>query len=247
VQIDTYIDALKSDGAILAATAEARGLDSPVTTCPDWQLRDLLTHVGSVHRWANAYVADRLSSPVPLGAAGGIVGPGDETLVDWFRDGHATLVRTLETADPALACWTFLPAASPLMFWARRQAHETAIHRADCEAGFGPIPQFDASFAADGIDELVMGFAPTPRAKVHAERRRVLSVETTDTNDAWAIGLGPDGIDSRRGDDNGDGRMVGPAADLYLVLWNRLALENAGIAVSGDADLASLWAVSLRI
>jgi uncharacterized protein (TIGR03083 family) len=247
VEIDAYIEVLRRDGAILAATAEARGLDSPVTTCPDWQLRDLLTHVGSVHRWANAHVAEGLANRAPLGGAGGVVAPGDDALVDWFRDGHATLVRTLGGADPALSCWTFLPATSPLMFWTRRQAHETAIHRVDSEAGFGPISRFDASFAADGIDELVMGFAPTPRAKVGAERRRVLSVETTDTDDAWAIGLGPDGIDSRRAKETGDGRLVGPAADLYLVLWNRLALDHSGIAVSGDLDLASLWATSLRV
>lgn len=36
-------------------------------------------------------------------------------------------------------CWTFLDAPSPLAFWARRQAHETAIHRADAQlAADGP-------------------------------------------------------------------------------------------------------------
>ena len=36
-----------------------------------------------------------------------------------------------------MRCFAFLPAPSPLAFWARRQAHETGIHRADVEsAGF---------------------------------------------------------------------------------------------------------------
>ena len=55
---------------------------------------------------------------------------------------------TLRTADPAVRCWTFLPAPSPLAFWARRQAHETAIHRADAQLAAGPVTPFAADFAA---------------------------------------------------------------------------------------------------
>src|SRR5207253_4063893 len=61
--------------------------------------------------------------------------PADAALLAWFRDGHAALVGTLESAPPDLKCFTFLPAPSALAFWARRQAHETGIHqigRASC-------------------------------------------------------------------------------------------------------------------
>src|SRR5262249_60086760 len=60
--------------------------------------------------------------------------------------------------------WTFLEAPSPVAFWARRQAHETAIHRVDADqaaAGAGKAgggAPFTPRFAADGIDELIMGF-----------------------------------------------------------------------------------------
>jgi len=39
----------------------------------------------------------------------------------------------LSAAPPDLRCWTFLPAPSPLAMWARRQAHETTVHRVDAE------------------------------------------------------------------------------------------------------------------
>jgi uncharacterized protein (TIGR03083 family) len=71
-----------------------------------------------------------------------LAGPGDAELLGWFRDGHAELVRALRSADPRLSCWTFLPAPSSLAFWARRQAHETAIHRADAESAAGPVTRF---------------------------------------------------------------------------------------------------------
>src|SRR6202044_1362579 len=82
----------------------------------------------------------------------------DPDLLSWFRAGHAALVETLSGADPAVQCATFMPAPSPLAFWARRQAHETAIHRADAESADGTVPQYPPGFAADGIDELIMGF-----------------------------------------------------------------------------------------
>jgi hypothetical protein len=41
---------------------------------------------------------------------------------------------------------------------APRQAHETAIHRADAQSAAGTKPEYPAEFAADGINELIMGF-----------------------------------------------------------------------------------------
>ena len=53
---------------------------------------------------------------------------------------------------------------APREFWARRQAHETTIHRADAvAAGLGRRPRsaeldLDPAFAVDGLDELLTGF-----------------------------------------------------------------------------------------
>src|SRR5262249_53658636 len=64
-------------------------------------------------------------------------------LPGWFREGHAALVQALSVAGPDLNCWAFLAAPSPLAFWARRQAHETAIHRVD--AGQAAVTPGDAA------------------------------------------------------------------------------------------------------
>jgi uncharacterized protein (TIGR03083 family) len=154
-----HIRALELDGQALAAAADLAGLHAAVPSCPGWQVRDLLRHIGYVHRWAADYVteqrlemADELSEAEQLSG-----GPPDDKLISWFGDGHAALVAALTAAAPDLACWTFLPAPSPLAFWARRQAHETAIHRADAELASGQVIAFAAEFAADGVDELVIG------------------------------------------------------------------------------------------
>ena len=71
------------------------------------------------------------------------------------------LADALAAAPDDLECWTFLPAPSPRAMWARRQAHETAIHRVDAELAAGtPVWRCDAAFAADGVDELLTCFVP---------------------------------------------------------------------------------------
>jgi len=178
--------------------------------------------------------------------------PDDADLVRWFRAGHARLVEALSTADPALECWTWLPAPSPLAHWARRQAHETSIHRVDAELAAGVTPSVPyPTFAADGVDELLTCFVPRRSKRLAVEAPRTLAVRATDTSAAWTLTFGPDGVtvttDTGTADtgttDAGDGadcELRGAAADLYLTLWNRLD-NPASLEVAGDeAVLAHL-------
>src|SRR5262249_46760911 len=150
-----------------------------------------------------AHVADRRLEPLDGYSSLVSKWPDDRALVEWFRDGHAALVRVLEHADPDLTCWSFLPAPSPLAFWARRQAHETGIHRADAECANGTLTSYDPAFARDGIDELLLAFLPRPRTKFRADPPRTLLVHSTDTPGDWLVRVGPDGIDVTTEPDNG--------------------------------------------
>src|SRR5262249_17763118 len=129
-----YVGALRREGELLADAAQRAGLAAAVPSCPGWAVRDLLRHTGYVHRWATGFVAEGLTRPG--GASEEEIlgqGPADAELPGWFREGHAALVGALGAAGPGLNCWAFLPAPSPLAFWARRQAHETAIHQVDAD------------------------------------------------------------------------------------------------------------------
>ena len=254
----------------MAAAAGRAGLAAAVPSCPSWQVKDLLRHTGYIHRWAAQHIAERARQIIDGPSEPEILrgGAADENLLDWFRAGHASLVRTLTTADPAVECAAFMPAPSPLAFWTRRQAHETAIHRADAELAAGPeltdgpelttgpAPRYPADFAADGIDELITGFGQRRKYQPQAGPAPdggLLRVIAADTGDAWSI-------EARQGflqpchetaaaavADGAACTVSGPASGLYLYLWNRAGAAEAGVTVTGNPALLASWQASVKI
>lgn len=250
MEIAEHIAALRREGAALAASADAAGLAAEVPSCPGWTVADLLRHTGGVHRWAAANVTRGGRTPMTPAEKGSFMesSPGDTALLDWFRHGHAVLVDLLAGTDPEWECWSFLPSPSPLAFWARRQAHETTIHRADADLAAGIRSDFAPGLAADGIDELVCGFAVQPGERLHRETVRTVAIIATDTGDTWTAAEGPEGFTARRGSaaaTASDCTLSGPAARLYTMLWNRTGDE--GIDVAGDATFPEHWRASMRV
>ncbi|MFF7972542.1 maleylpyruvate isomerase family mycothiol-dependent enzyme [Streptomyces sp. NPDC007905] len=235
-----FLTTLDREGRLLAAAAAAAGTDAKVPTCPEWQVGDLLRHTGAVHRWAAALVAEGHTAPRPLSDGPDLDGA---ELVAWYRDSHRLLVDTLAAAPADVECWTFHPAPcpSPLAFWLRRQAHETAVHRYDAEAARGgTASSIAADFAADGIDELLRGFHARARSRVRTDRKRVLRVRAVDAGaDAvWTVRLSEEPpVTSRDASGEAEAELAGPAAQLYLALWNRAPVPS----VTGDRSLEALW------
>jgi len=240
MEVAEHVERIRADGAALRDAAEVAGPDAPVPSCPDWTVRDLVRHVGMVHRWAAAQVRDALPAERPESETTG-PWPADADLFRWFADGHQALVGTLAAAPADVACWHFLPAPSPLAFWARRQAHETGIHRADADLAAGRRPEFPPEFAADGIDELVTGFAARRSSPLRDGPPGMLAVEAVDAGRRWPVPIGTD-----PGDRAPDCVVRGSASDLYLALWNRgdLAALRAG---DDPAGLVDRWQRSVTV
>lgn len=260
--IGFHVDCLEREGALLADAAARAGLAAPVPSCPDWQVRDLLAHTGHVHSWAAGIVGRPSTGPAPKPDEQEVLrqAPDGAALLDWYREQHAALVQTLRSADPDVDCWAFLPVSSPLAFWARRQAHETAIHRTDAELAAGgggaagegtpgAVTPHTAKFAADGVDELLAGFlARNMRAGRWHGRPGVLGVHADDGpagQAGWLVTTGPDGPAVARGTGRADCDVTGPAAALYLALWNRAPVT--GLRVEGDAALLAELRSGLQI
>jgi uncharacterized protein (TIGR03083 family) len=245
MRIEDHLASLEHEGALLIGAAEAAGPDAPVPCCPDWRVRDLVHHTGGVHRWATSFVWDKRTDPRDPPEESFFTSPSDATLGEWFREGHAALVHALRTADPELACWSFLPAPSPLAFWARRQAHETAIHRIDAQQTVGEVTEVPAAFAADGIAELLEGFFARSRGSLVADPPVSLGVRTEDTAQTWTIHIGQDGRRITTGTEPADLVLTGSSEALYLALWNRSDL--AAVHAEGDRTVWKLWQDKARI
>jgi uncharacterized protein (TIGR03083 family) len=230
VETDAHLEYLAGEAAKLGEAAARAALSEPVPGCPDWTVRDLVGHVGMVHRWATNIVANGLAQPDGETAQA----PADPELLDWYAEGHRALVATLESAPPDLACFAFLPAPSPLAFWARRQLHETTIHRADAQAAAGIPVSIDDAPARDGIEEMLLGFA---------KRRREFQPGTvhldTPGGQGWLLTLSADGVTAApaASDVRADATVGGDAGQIYLWLWNR----PADVTITGNPAVADRW------
>lgn len=228
---DEYGDGIGSAATVLRANATSSGLTAAVPTCPGWTVADLVRHQGVVHRWA----AGTLSGEEPDARAHETAAESVPNLLDWFDDGATHLLDVLSKTAEDWDGWFFLRSdRSPRDGWARRQCHETTIHAVDVMAArLGRPPTddevwFSPALAADGIDELVMSFAPRRSSGLRSEVPVTIEITTTDTQDSWTVEVGAERATVTRGaaDGSADVRWTGSARDLYLLVWNRLGDGN---------------------
>ena len=229
-------EALGDACAVLRSNAVSAGLDAAVPTCPGWSVRDLVTHVGLVHRWATAHL--RGEQPATDDAVRAQAAASGDLLA-WFDDGMVDLLNAIANAPADLQAWFFLPDAPPPRdAWLRRQVHETTIHAIDAMAArLGRAPAASEVWvptwlAADGIDELLTGFVARRRYAPTSRQPRTTLVRATDADRAWEVRTDPDGAQISRVASDGDADLIvaGAARPLYLALWNRGDAPDGGDA-----------------
>ena len=245
MEIPEHLAALREQGELLAAAAERVDHAATVPGAPAWQVADLIRHVGLVHRWAAGAVREGRQDATAYGSDDGSDVAG-AALVEWFRAGHAALVETLAAADPAVQCFTFLPAPSPVAFWARRQTPETGIHRADGASAGGPVTPFAVALALDGLDEIIAGFGGRRSSEWTAPQRTLGLLPTDAPADGWLVHVGAAGSTPVRSPEAAAGAecvVRGTASDLYLLLWNRAAVAEIG----GDPEVLAAWSKRVRV
>lgn len=249
MRTDEHIARLRDEGRRLVDLVETADLTATVPTCPEWTVGELARHVGRVHRWATAYVRDAIPDAMSAEQEELTWGrmPEDKELPEWLRDGHHALVAALQAAPENLECFTFLPAPSALAFWARRQHHETTIHRVDAQRSVPSLTADDrvpAASAVDGVDELLCGFFSRRRNRLRSTDPQSLAVVATDTDAAWMVYFGPEGswAELSTFPDGADASVRGTAESLYIGLWNRGELE-----FEGDPELISRWRELARV
>ncbi|WP_089014203.1 maleylpyruvate isomerase family mycothiol-dependent enzyme [Micromonospora inositola] len=248
LSLEDHLAALVRSGAALREAAAAAGFDATVPTCPGWDVTELVTHQGMVHRWAAANLRGDTDHDTSASQA---EGKAAADLLRWYSDGLATLVDTLHVRAEDVQAMVFLKdAPPPRRFWARRQAHETTIHSVDAiSAVHGRWPgasdvDIDPVLAADGIDELLTGFITRGKGRLHSVEPYSVMVRTDDTGHAWMVRISEGPIVTTPGEaKRADVVFSGTAVQVYLSLWNR-ADE---IATEGRSDVVDQWRSQIQI
>ncbi len=248
---DELVAVAQAESAALSDQAERVLLSDPVPTCPEWSVRQLLQHIGGVQRWATAIVAGARTRWPSAEEEAALFAAPDENLVGWFLSGAVRLADALRDAPDDLQAAVFLRNADgPRHFWARRQAHETTIHRVDVlSARLGRIPStaeagIRTALALDGIDELITGFVPRRSSRLRTDEPFLVVVRATDTDAAWTVRVSdqPPTVD-RGADPAAHSVITGSAAALYLGLWNR----GDDVAENGTVDALGHWRQQVRV
>jgi len=248
---DEFFAEIGASAARLADIVKSNDQDLPVPTCPDWNLRQLATHVGRVHRWAAEIVTTRATERVAFDSVpDGKFPAAAAERAAWINAGAARVVAAIMDAGDE-PVWAFGELA-PATFWARRQAHETAVHRIDAELAVGQAVRLDAGLAADGIDEWLgmvagRGYRGADAAKALPAGARLQLRATApgapaaDAAAEWVVGNTGAGLSLEPGSGPADVSVSGPADRLLLALVRRAPADDPALAVTGTATLFSGW------
>lgn len=234
---DELVEALRREAAAFAG-ATAGAMDTPVPACPGWDVRQVVNHLGRVHRWVTGMVRTRATARAEF--------PPRPPVVDteWFVEGATELASALEEAGPDVPMWT-MAAGGTSRFWFRREAVETAVHRVDVQQATGPADAVETELALAGIDEALDVFL-SPRAgglggSVH--------LHTTDSRHGeWIVRDDPggSGLLVGHGHEKGDVALRGTAGDLLLWLWGR-DIPGDRLEPFGDEAILDRWRANLSL
>jgi uncharacterized protein (TIGR03083 family) len=238
----SYLASLRADAELLLEAAGG-ALDRPVPTCPGWTCERLVGHIGRVHRWTAGWVATGASPDVERPPAG-------REVVAWARAGVDEIVAALAVGadEGQVETWA---GPQPAMFWPRRMAVETALHRFDAQAAVDRGRPVGTPLAVDAIDELFTVILPWRGTGDLGGSGETIHLHATDPDldldggGEWLVTLGENGVTVDHVHAKGDVAVRGSASDLLLLLWNRVDTDR--FQVFGDQALLARWRTSVTI
>lgn len=255
---ERFLDEIVLHTTAFTEAAHTAGQAARVPTCPEWTVRDLTEHLGGVHRWCAGTVARPGERLVRRGTADAPMPEADDEVSTWLLAGAASVTRAIREAGEDTLVGGF-GTMVPVSFWARRQCHETLVHRADAElaAGLPVLADVDPVIAADAVDEHLEMVARSARRRPDlGADGATLHLHATDegldgaTHGAaesdhglgeWVVTLDPEGPRVEHAHRRSDAAVRGPARALLTVLTGRERPEDVGVDVLGAAELLERW------
>ncbi len=238
---DDMLELIEGRSAVFREAVRGGDLGARVPGCPDWSVRDLVGHLGKVHRFWGAVVA-----------AGPAQGPPEETsvagrepsgdLLEWSAESTGTLLAALRAAGPDRECWTWWPASGqPTTSGtvARHQVQEAAVHAFDAQQAVGRAAALPADVALEGVAEfLEVGYGAMGGWKPWPHESAVVGWVAQE-GPSWRLALSEGGgaRTTSAGTQDAAATVHGPASDLVLALYGRIPLGR--LRVEGDREAVS--------
>jgi uncharacterized protein (TIGR03083 family) len=251
---ERYDAEIEASTAGLAEILAENDQSLPIPTCPEWTLRQLVTHVGRAHRWAAEITRTRSDTFIPFREVpdGKLPDERDEQCA-WLRAGAVRIVDAVREAGSDLV-WSFT-GLTPAGYWIRRMAHETLVHGADAQIATGaePEPLIEAEVAADAIDEWLMLLTGGILGNSGEWTKALpggtgLHIHATDDGlgdrGEWMVRHDAPGLTVEPGHGKGAAALTGPAASLLLVLMRRRPVSDPAVTVYGDSAVVDGWLAS---
>lgn len=236
---EEYLDAIERETRRFREVLAGQPAGIRVPSCPDWDVDDLVWHLGGEvqHFWAWIIA----HSPEPPDEYAEPQRPeGRRALLAALDRAHGDLMLRLRNADPAEGAWSWASDTDlhTVGFTMRRQAHEALIHRVDAELAAGARTPVDPRLAADGFTEcLEIMYAGLPSWGRFAPDGTRITVDATDTGHRVVLGLGRfTGHDPDTGEDE-------DLDDVQVLGVGHVGetIEAPDVSISGDAELLDLW------
>jgi uncharacterized protein (TIGR03083 family) len=215
-------------------TAAGMGLDADVPACEGWQVGRLVRHISRIYLYVAGVVASRATEE-PGRAE---VPDGDPVTV--LSEALDDVVEALSDIDADTPVWNWSDdAADTGLFWARRMAHESSVHRFDAQAAHGVMQPVDAELASDGIDELIDMVAPRVyRRDGIAGPTGTIALDSSDDGSRY-LGLEPTSLSRLEVLTAPAVTVRGTSSALLLASYSRVPWTS--LDVTGDADLLAAW------
>ncbi|MQY26524.1 maleylpyruvate isomerase family mycothiol-dependent enzyme [Nocardia aurantia] len=243
--LDTAVirDALRSENDLLADLYREADPETPIPTCGEWRLKNLLAHVGGGHRWCATIITRRSTENIEFAAVPDVRRPRDPAEVDhWFRQTADAVIDAVDATGPEVPVWTPFGPLRPSEWWIRRRLHENTGHRADALLALDRPVTIDPVLAADGVDEflglLQMGSA---RFRNPLDEGTSILFRATDTGDTWPVHRTEDSIGWNGNGESTTATVEATAVDLYLLVLGRIPVDSSALTLSGDAAVLPKW------
>ena len=216
----------RSEGERIAWTVAGRDLDAPVPQCPGLDTGAVIRHLGSVYQQVSGWVATQHPPRVWPRTP-----PEGTDVRSWYAAGMRTLFDELAAHQPDEPCDTWFPGDRSYLFWWRRMAHETTIHRMDVTEAYRLRYPVGDAVAVDGIEEVLTLWLGTRLGTDVRGRDQVVAIEAGTR--VWRVTLQQSAVDvAAEIPWECDAALSGSPEEVYRWLWGRGTL--AALRVTGD-------------